>query len=82
MAHVLIVDDEPSIRFTLSAFLRDAGYKVDSAEDAEAALAILAKARIDVVVSDIVLPRVSGVALLKAIGSSATIATRCCARRG
>jgi len=64
---VLIVDDERSIRVTLSAILDNAGYEVETAEDAEQAREMLAQGRYDVVLSDIVLPRVSGVDLLKAI---------------
>lgn len=68
---VLIVDDEKSIRITLSAFLVNEGYDVDVAEDFESALAILGQKEIDVVISDIVMPRVSGVTLLKRIKETA-----------
>jgi signal transduction histidine kinase len=71
MARILIVDDEKSIRITLRAFLKDAGYDVAVAEDAQAAQAILKRETFDVVVSDIILPRVSGVALLKQIRETA-----------
>ena len=66
-ARVLVVDDERSIRLTLQEFLRDAGYAVHAAADADAALQILSAESIDVVVSDIVLPRISGVELLRTI---------------
>ena len=71
MAHVLIVDDEKSMRVTLSAFLRDAGYEVQTREDAEEAQALLTTEPFDVVVSDIILPRVTGVELLKTIRQAA-----------
>ena len=71
MYKILIVDDEKSICATLSAFLRDEGYDVDVAEDAGSAQKLLAAADYDVVVSDIVLPRVSGVALLQQIRQTA-----------
>jgi len=64
---LLIVDDERSIRLTLKAFLSDAGHDVDEAADAEEAQAKLRAKPFDVVVSDIVLPKVSGVELLRAI---------------
>jgi len=67
MATVLIVDDERSIRSTLAEFLRGAGYTVETAEDATQAERWLQRQRFDVVVTDIVLPRVSGVELLKRI---------------
>jgi len=65
------VDDERSIRTTLRATLSAAGYDVEVAEDARQAQEILAKGECDVVVSDIVLPGVSGVDLLKAIRRAA-----------
>ena len=68
MARILVVDDEKSIRLTLQEFLRDAGYEVETAEDATvAALQRLPSKDFDVVVSDIVMPRITGVELLQAI---------------
>ncbi len=67
MSKILVVDDEKSIRLTLGAFLRDEGYEVETAEDADRARALLAEGAYDVVVTDIVLPGVSGVELLKSI---------------
>jgi PAS domain S-box-containing protein len=71
MASVLIIDDEKSIRLTLSAFLRAKGHDVREAEDAEAAQRILTGQHIDIVVTDIILPRVNGVKLLKTIRAAA-----------
>ena len=67
MARVLIVDDEKSIRNTVSEFLRLGGYEVQVAEDADAAGALMQAQVFDVVVTDIILPRVSGVTLLQRI---------------
>ena len=67
MTRVLIVDDEKCIRLTLREFLREAGYQVGIAEDAAAAQQLLQSGEFDVVVSDIILPRVTGVELLKSI---------------
>ncbi len=64
---VLIVDDEKSIRRTLGEFLRAEGYDVAEAEDAEVAQERLREAEFDVVASDIILPRVTGVELLQRI---------------
>jgi putative nucleotidyltransferase with HDIG domain len=71
MSKILIVDDEKNIRVGLRAFLTDAGYEADVAEDALVAQGLLAQGAYDVVVSDIVLPGVSGVALLKRIRETA-----------
>ena len=67
ISKVLVVDDEKSIRLSVQAFLRDAGYEVEIAEDAQRAQELLAAGDYDVVVSDIILPGGSGVELLKAI---------------
>ena len=67
MKTVLVVDDEKSIRNTLKAFLKNDGYEVSVAEDSDEALEILKEKNVDVVVTDIILPRISGVDLLKAI---------------
>jgi len=74
MARVLVVDDERSLRRTFALFLRDDGHDVETAEDVDQALETLEKANeddestpFDVVVSDIILPRRSGVSLMEAI---------------
>jgi len=65
MAKILIVDDERSIRETLGEFAREIGHEVFIASEAEEALGIVARSLPDVIVSDIVLPRVDGMALLE-----------------
>jgi PAS domain S-box-containing protein/putative nucleotidyltransferase with HDIG domain len=65
MATVLIVDDEQSIRETLSEFLEEEGHAVVVAADAPSALSAVGETPPDVVVTDIVLPGVTGVTLLK-----------------
>lgn len=71
MARILIVDDEKSIRITLRAFLSAEGHDVEVAGDVAAALELLDHDKFDVVVSDIILPRVTGVSLLKQLRESA-----------
>lgn len=71
MSRVLIVDDERGIRFTLGEFLRNAGYDVETADDAAAALRILGERPFDVVVTDIVMPRTTGLELLHAVRETA-----------
>jgi DNA-binding NtrC family response regulator len=70
-ARILVVDDERSICVTLREFLQAEGYEVDLAEDAHQAWALLRKGDFDVVVSDIVLPSLSGIDLLKMIRNAA-----------
>ena len=70
-SRILVVDDEKSIRTTLRSFLQDAGYSVEIAEDADRARTMLSKGVWDVVLTDIVLPGLSGMDLLKAIRAAA-----------
>lgn len=71
MARVLIVDDENSVRVTLQQFLVAEGHAVDIVADAGEAQRLLAGQNYDVVVSDITLPGINGVELLKAIRQTA-----------
>lgn len=64
MAKVLIVDDEPGMRLSLSAFLKNDGHEVRTAEDVMDAMGALEDWDADVVVSDIIMPGESGVQLL------------------
>ena len=67
MSRILVVDDEESIRLTLATFLSNAGYGVETAEDVPTALKRLKDGKFDVVISDIVMPRATGVELLQTI---------------
>jgi len=67
MANILVVDDEKSIRVTLREFLSEAGHDVHVAESADLGLQLMRSHPVDVVVTDIVLPRISGVELLRTI---------------
>lgn len=67
MPRVLVVDDESLIRRLVERVLRDGGYEVVSARHGAEALSILAEQRIDVVVTDLMMPRMSGAELAAAI---------------
>jgi two-component system response regulator AtoC len=67
VAHVLIVDDELNIRRVLAALLRREGHEVSTAADGEQALAVLQHAPVHVVVTDLVMPKLDGLELLKRI---------------
>ncbi len=67
LGRVLVVDDEETAREELCEALRDAGYAVDSAGDAESALPRLQGASYDVCISDIRLPGSDGIALLREV---------------
>ena len=66
-ARILIVDDEPEIREMLSRHFRFDGYDVETASDGNNALTILEQQRVDVVVSDIMMPGMNGIELLRQI---------------
>ena len=67
VAHVLIVDDEVNIRRVLAAMLKREGYEVTTAADGEQALGVLQKTPVHVVVTDLVMPRLGGMELLRRV---------------
>jgi len=60
VAKVLIVDDEPNIREVVGLYLRRDGHTVVSATDGEEALGVFRESEPDIVVLDLMLPRMSG----------------------
>jgi len=62
---ILVVDDEPNLRRVLSAQLERDGYDVHTAEDGEQALTILKEHHIDLVITDLRMPRIDGMELLR-----------------
>ncbi len=64
MSRVLVVDDEPSIRFVLREALTGSGHAVEEAASGEEALAQLAAGRFDLAFVDIRMPGASGLELL------------------
>jgi two-component system nitrogen regulation response regulator NtrX len=64
---ILVVDDEPGIRQSLSGVLEDEGYAAETAESGEAALAALPGAGFELVLLDIWLPGIDGMEVLARI---------------
>jgi two-component system, NtrC family, nitrogen regulation response regulator NtrX len=64
-ANILIVDDEAGVRSSLSGVLRDEGYQVDAVESGEACLDRVTRVPYDVIVLDIWLPGLDGLATLE-----------------
>lgn len=64
-ARVLIVDDEPNIRMVLLRALADPAYELAEAASAEAALEIFVRDGADVILSDLQMPWMSGLDLLR-----------------
>jgi two-component system nitrogen regulation response regulator NtrX len=64
MPSILIVDDEPGVRSALGGVLRDEGYSVDAVDSGEACLERIGSRAYDVVLLDIWLPGIDGLATL------------------
>ncbi len=64
---VLIVDDEEALRHVLSGELINEGYLVGTADDGDAAIAMIKQKSFDIVLLDIKMPRVDGFEVLKFI---------------
>ncbi len=63
--HILLIDDEPGSRESLSLLLHREGYQVETAVAGEEALDLLAARNYDVIITDLFLPGVSGIDVLK-----------------
>lgn len=66
---VLIVDDEPNLRKILAAQLSRDGYDVLLAEDGEQGLTLLREHHIDLVVTDLKMPKVDGMAFFREVSA-------------
>ncbi len=66
-AKILIVDDEIGITDSLTRYFRLMGYNVDSSNDPQEALNLVLKENYMIVISDIMMPGMSGIELLKKI---------------
>src|SRR4026209_196453 len=64
---VLIVEDEPSTRLGLTELVRTWGFTTDSAGDGEEALQRITVFRPNIIISDLVMPRMGGLELLRAL---------------
>jgi len=72
MDHVLIVDDEPNVAFFLSKALerREQGYRVSIAQSGEEALEVLNNKPVDLLVTDLRMPGISGLELIRWVRAS------------
>lgn len=76
MTRVLVVDDEPMVREVLARYLEKEGFAVDLAEDGEQAISVYEAARPDLVLLDLMLPRLDGLEVfrrMRAIAPTAII---------
>jgi two-component system, OmpR family, response regulator MprA len=66
-AHLLIVDDEPAVRDALDRALRSNGYRVTTAVDGQAGLEAIADEPPDLIVLDVMMPRLDGLETCRTI---------------
>jgi len=67
MVKILVVEDEKSLRMEMAFLLQFEGYEVTSAEDGEQALEMARKDIPDLIISDVLMPRLDGYGLLLAL---------------
>jgi two-component system, chemotaxis family, chemotaxis protein CheY len=66
---ILTVDDSKTMRDMVSYTLRKAGFDVNEAEDGKKALVVLASARFDLVITDLNMPVMDGITLIRNVRS-------------
>ncbi len=67
IGRVMVVDDEENIREVLSSYLTGLGYQVVTAKDGQDALNKFQKDQFDLIISDLLMPNIDGLDLLKQI---------------
>jgi len=72
--HVLIVDDEPNIVISLEFLLKREGFTVSVARDGEEGLAAIRAQHPDLVVLDVMMPKLDGYAVLQAVRADPQLA--------
>lgn len=65
--HILVIDDEKNYLLVLEALLTDAGYSVTALNDPETALAFLEESEVDVIITDMKMPRITGREVLERV---------------
>ena len=73
MPSILVVDDEPGVRSSLSGVLRDEGFDVETAASGEECLDRAARTAFDVIVLDVWLPGVDGLVTLQRLARAASV---------
>ncbi len=64
---ILVVEDEPSISEVVSLYLRRAGFEVAAVSDGQAALDVLARRSVELIVLDLMLPKVDGLEVARRV---------------
>lgn len=74
MAHILVVDDEFLLAMMLTDILEDEGYEVETVSNGEAALAAVRAKRPAVVVTDFMMPMMTGLEFAEAVRADEILA--------
>jgi sigma-B regulation protein RsbU (phosphoserine phosphatase) len=64
---VLIIEDDPQVCMTMTAYLEDSGYTVLKAADGIEGLEVFARARPDIILTDLRMPRLDGYGVITAV---------------
>ena len=72
-ARILLIEDDPSIREVTAIGLRNAGFTVETADDGRAGLDRFEAAPFDLVLLDVMLPRMDGLEVARSIGRTSTV---------
>ena len=74
MRKILVIDDEPAIRSLLAAFLRDEGFLVVEASNGWSGAEVAAAERPDLVLTDVMMPRLDGPGLIQHLRAAPELA--------
>lgn len=72
MSHVLIVDDSRTIRMQVRTVLEQEGLRVSEAADGKAALGVATDVKPDLIITDLNMPEMDGISLVRALRNDAT----------
>jgi DNA-binding response OmpR family regulator len=74
-ARILVVDDEAHIVQVVALKFRNAGFEVETASDGDEALALVRRIPVDIVVTDLQMPAMSGIELARAMSADPALAS-------
>lgn len=73
MSRILIIEDEPKIQEILTEFLQEYGYTVDKADDGVEGLIMYKKNKYDLILLDVMMPKIDGFAVLEMLRQDSDI---------
>ena len=67
MSTILIIEDEPEFRLTLTAYLEDSGFTIFEAADGQEGLEVFSRIKPDIVLTDLRMPKLDGFGVIAVI---------------